>query len=354
LQRRRADARKPESAVALVGVEQLSIDVGEALLPLLDEPAGSALLARIASLRTQVALDLGVVLPGVRVRDDLRLPLRGYAIRVRDRIAARGELHADRALAIGARPALSQLPGDWTRDPVTGTDARWVAAHDLPQTAATANAIVVDPIAVLASALGNAVRANAHALLGRQEVQALLDHVRRTHPAAIKGVVPELASLGLVQRVLQHLVREGISIRDIVAVLETIADEAESSKDASLIGEAARRRLAPAICSGLADADGTIRAVALTPELEQMLTALLVITERGPLIGLELETAERLRISLAEAAARRGGAVIVVCGRQLRHALARFVEIASIHVTVLAIDEVAPGYALAIEEGLAA
>jgi flagellar biosynthesis protein FlhA len=163
LQRRRADARKPESAVALVGVDQLSIDVGEALLPLLDEPAGSALLARIASLRTNVALEIGVVLPSVRVRDDLRLPPRAYAIRVRDRVAARGELHADRALAIGTRPALSQLPGEWTHDPVSGGDARWLTEGDLAQVGTTANAIVVDPIGVLASALGKAVRANAHA-----------------------------------------------------------------------------------------------------------------------------------------------------------------------------------------------
>ena len=354
LQRRRADARKPESAVALVGVEQLSIDVGEALLPLLDEPAGSALLARIASLRTNVALEIGVVIPGVRVRDDLRLPPRAYAIRVRDRVAARGELHADRALAIGPRPALSQLPGDWTQDPVSGADARWVAETDLTNSDTTANAIVVDPIGVLASALGKAVRANAHALLGRQEVQALLDHVRRTHPAAIKGVVPELASLGLVQRVLQYLVREGVSIRDIVAVLETIADEAESTKDPSSIAEAARRRLAPVICASIADADGTIRAIALAPELEQRLIDALVVTERGPFIGIEPEAAERLRIGLAGAASRRGGAVVVVCTRQLRAALARFAEIANVRATVLAVDEVAPGYALAIEEGPAA
>jgi flagellar biosynthesis protein FlhA len=287
----------------------------------------------------------------VRVRDDLRLPPRSFAIRVRDRVAARGELHADRALAIGSRPALSHLRGDWAHDPVSGVDARWVTESELAHADTTANAIVVDPIGVLASALGKAVRANAHALLGRQEVQALLDHVRRTHPAAIKGVVPELASLGLVQRVLQHLVREGVSIRDIVAVLETIADEAESTKDPSSIAEAARRRLAPAICASIADADGTIRAIALAPELEQRLLDALVVTERGPFIGIEPEAAERLRIDLVDAATRRGGTVVLVCSRQLRAALARFAEIANVRAKVLAADEIAPGYALALEEG---
>jgi flagellar biosynthesis protein FlhA len=145
-----------------------------------------------------------------------------------------------------------------------------------------------------------------------------------------------------------------VSIRDIVAVLETIADEAESTKDPSLIGEAARRRLAPAICATIADTSGTIRAVALAPELEQRLIDALVATERGPFIGLESEAADRLRNDLVEAADRRGGSVVMVCGRQLRVALARFAEIANVRATVLAVDEVAPGYALAIEEGPAA
>ena len=125
-QRRRAQSRQPEQAVALLGVDHLAIDVGESLLPLLDEPAASALLSRIAAARHRLALDLGVVMPGVRVRDDARLPARGYAIRVRDRVVARGELHPDRPMAIGAPAVLSSLKGIETVDPVTGSDARWL------------------------------------------------------------------------------------------------------------------------------------------------------------------------------------------------------------------------------------
>ena len=176
--RKRADASKPEGAVALLGVDQLGIDVGEALLPVLDEPAGSALLQRIGGLRRSLALELGVVLPGVHVRDDLRLPERGFAIRVRDRVVARGQIHPDRALALAPPAALSRMPGDATIDPVTGADAKWLARGLETQT--TEEAVVVDPIAVLTSKLGMVVRDHAAALLGRQEVQWLLDHVRRT------------------------------------------------------------------------------------------------------------------------------------------------------------------------------
>jgi flagellar biosynthesis protein FlhA len=323
----------------------LGIDVGEALLPLLDEPAGSALLHRIGGLRRALALELGVVLPGVHVRDDLRLPQRGFAIRVRDRVVARGHIHPDRALAIASPAQLSRMPGEATIDPVTGSDAKWLSP-DLELESAE-EAIVVDPIAVLTSKLGAVVRDNAAALLGRQEVQWLLDHVRRGNPAAVKGVVPELAGLGLVQRVLQHLVRERVSIRDLVAILEAIADEAEHTKDASIIGEAARRRLAPSICATLADPSGIIRAAALTAAAESSAGSALVVAERGATLALDPPVAETLARHLASAFCDPSINVLV-CAPSLRLPLARFVEMCGLRAAVLSLTEVAPGYAVEI------
>ncbi len=358
-QRRRVEAGKPESAVALLGVEQLGIDVGEALLPLLDEPAGSALLQRIGTLRRVLALELGIVLPGVHVRDDLRLPPRGFAIRVRDRVVANGQMHADRALAIAAPGALSHLPGDIGEDPATGLTARWLPAgadanaSDRNEATRTqdSNIVVVDPIAVLTSKLGAVARAHAAALLGRQEVQLLIDHVRRTHPAAVKGVVPEIAGLGLVQRVLQHLVREGVSIRDLVAILETVADEAEQCKDPAIIGEAARRRLAAAICASLAGNDNIIAAMAFAAEAETALAGSVVQTERGPLLGLEPERARALHDTMR--AKGSDGRTVLVCAQPLRLPLARFVETAGLDAVVLGLAEVAPGYTIEVKETIA-
>jgi flagellar biosynthesis protein FlhA len=343
--RKRLDASKPEGAVALLGVDQLGIDVGEALLPLLDEPAGTTLLQRIGGLRRSLALELGVVLPGVHVRDDLSLPQRGFAIRVRDRVVARGRIHPDRALAIAAPVQLSHMPGEATIDPVTGCDAKWLAPSSGPEL--VEEGIVVDPIAVLTSKLGAVVRDHAAALLGRQEVQWLLDHVRRTNPAAVKGVVPELAGLGLVQRVLQHLVRERVSIRDLVAILEAIADEAEHTKDATTIGEAARRRLAPAICATLADPSGVIKAAALTVTAESFAGGALVATERGTTLALEPALAEALSRHLAEAF-RDPSVNALVCAPSLRVALARFIEMCGLRAPVLSLSEVAPGFAVEV------
>jgi len=345
--RRQSQARKPETVVALLGMEQLTVDIGESLLSLLEEPAGSALLQRIAALRRALALELGIVLPGVQVRDDLRLPARGFAVRVRGRVVSSGQLHADRALAIGPPAAISPLPGETLIDPVSGADARWLT-H--PRVAAGAGCIVVDPIAVLASTLANAARENAATLLGRQDTQLLLDHVRQTHPSVVKGVVPESVSLGLVQRVLQHLLREGVSIRDLVAILETIADECEVTKDAIAIGEAARRRLAPAICASLADASGTIKAATLSLRTEAALADAIVQTERGPLLGLDAERAQALAQAWRRSAAHFGHRPVIACAQSLRVALARFSEASETRVAVLGLAEVAPGYTLGVVE----
>ena len=345
--RRAVQARQPEQAVALLGVDALSIDLGLELTSLLDEPSASTLLARIATVRQRLALELGVVVPSVRVRDDLRLEPRAFAIRVRDRVVMRGEVHPQRPLAVGTPAALSQLRGDPATDPVTGMPARVVTD---PLGLLPDGAIVVDPIAVLGSALLAVARDHAATLLARQDVQNIVDHVRKMQPAAVKGVVPEIAGLGLVQRVLAHLVREGVSVRDVVGIIETIADEAERTKDAAAIGEAARRRLSPSICASVADADGRIRAVIPTPACEERLTGALVSDDRGPALALEMDDVGTLAKRLEDISRRKAGRVVIACGQAVRLALSRFAASCGVKATVVGFAEVAAGYSLVPEE----
>jgi flagellar biosynthesis protein FlhA len=342
----REQAQKPESAVTLLGVDALSIHLGERLLPLLERPASEALLARIARVRTQIALDLGIVLPPVAVQDDLRLPQAGYCIRVRDRAVSHGVMHADRALAIGEPSVLSALAGERVSEPAHGLPGIWLGPTE---EARSSGAIVVDPLSVLTSALDRAVRSHAASLLGRQEVQLLLDHLKTAQPAAIKGVVPEVASLGLVQRVLQHLVRERVSVRDMATVVEAIAEEAETTRDAAAIGEAVRRRLASSICAAFANREGVIRAAALSIGVESRLAEALVAGERGPQLGLEPEVATRLAGAL-QAFERRSQGAVIVCSQSLRLALARFIEAFGGETHVLGLAEVVPGYTLDVIE----
>ncbi|MBC5805526.1 MAG: FHIPEP family type III secretion protein [Candidatus Eremiobacter antarcticus] len=349
--RKRSDLHKPEQAITLLAMDALSIGLGEELLPLLEHSAGSVLLHRIALLRRVLALELGILMPGVRVQDDMLLPARGFAIKLRDRVVAHGKLHADRSLAIGPPTALSQLPGEAVAEPAHGASAVWLPqSHPGPphigSLGSASEAVVVDPIAVLISTLAAVVRANVAALLGRQEVQMLLDNLKQTHPAAVKGVVPEVVSLGLVQRVLQHIVRERVSIRDIAAIVETIADEAETTRDPSIIGEAVRRRLAPAICAMLADKRNIIKAAALTPELESQLAAATAFSERGPILGIEPALARVLAPKFQSVSRALGSRAAVVCSQSLRLALSRFLEACGTSIAVLGLAEVAAGYAI--------
>jgi len=348
----RAETQKPEHAVTLLGVDALSIHLGERLLPLLEVPACDALLNRIALLRKRVALELGIVMPGVAVQDNLRLPPRGYAICLRDRAVAHGILHPDRPLALGDPKALSQLPGEAVLEPAAGLAGIWLAQGDRQSGRhdSTSATIVVDPLTVLTSALDGVVRSYAATLLGRQEVQLLLDNLKAAQPAAVKGVVPEMASLGLVQRVLQHLVRERVSVRDMATIVETIADEAENTRDVSTIGEAVRRRLAASICSSLANADNVIRAAALSMNLESQLAAATVASERAPVLGLEPDAAARLAGWLRAYQERACAGATIVCSQSLRLPLARFIEAFGGELAVLGLAEVVPGYTLNVVE----
>ena len=349
---RRAESHKPEHAVTLLGVDALSIHLGERLLNLLEQPASDALLSRIASLRRRIALELGIVMPGVAVQDNLRLPPRGYAICLRDHAVAQGVLYADRPLAIGDPKALSHLPGEAALEPAAGLRGVWLPARGrVNETASSEEQLVmVDSLSVLTSALDCVVRANAAALLGRQEVQLLLDNLKQTQPAVIKGVVPEIVSLSLVQRVLQHLVRERISVRDMSTIVETVADEAENTRDVSIIGETVRRKLAASICAALAGADNVIRAAALSMSLESKLAGATLVSDRGPLLGLEPENAAELATQLRSYQERAGDGAVIVCSQSLRLPLARFVETFGGHLTLLGLAEVIPGYSINVAE----
>jgi flagellar biosynthesis protein FlhA len=260
---------------------------------------------------------------------------------------AHGSVHPDRALALGTPDALSKLPGEAALEPADGLPGVWLEANGAER---EPGIVTVDPIAVLTSTLDRVVRRNAASLLGRQEVQSLLDNLKQLQPAAVKGIVPEIASLGLVQRVLQHVVRERVSVRDIATIVETIADEAENTRDASIIGEAVRRRLAPIICAAVAGPDNIIRAAALSMNLESSMAAALVTGERGPVLGLPPPLATAVADRLLAFTHREGGRAVIVCSQSLRLALARFIEALGGTIAVLGFAEVVPGYTINITE----
>jgi flagellar biosynthesis protein FlhA len=240
---RRAAIRRPETALALVGVDALSIEIGADLAALLVSPQADALLDRIGEVRRALASDLGFVLPGVRLRDELAR--EGYGIRVRDVLVAEGRLRLGALLAVADPPVLASLGGERVREPVYGMDASWIAPSER-EAAATAGALVFDPVSIVGSHLAEVAREHASELVGRQEVQTLLEHLRASVPTLVKEIGGEALPLALVQRVVEGLLRERIWPRDPVAVLEALVDAAPAKRDAAELIEAVRKRVVPA------------------------------------------------------------------------------------------------------------
>ncbi len=332
---KRRAVRRPETAIALVGVDAVSIEFGADLAPLLASPNADALLDRIGEVRRALAAEIGLVLPGVRLRDDLHREPATYAIRVRDTLAAQGHLRVDRVLAVGDEATLARIAGEDGRDPVFDLAAKWIDPS--AQSAARgAGALVFDPISILGSHLAEVTRAHAPALLGRQELHTLLEHLRASVPSVVKEIGGETLPLAAVHKAFALLLRERAWPRDPIAVLEAMID-ARTGEPREL-AEAARKAIVPAHLQRRGEA--RLRALVLDPQTERRLAAQ---WGGGPLGGgvADPQTAlcvrERVQAFLSQ---ERGG--VLVSTAALRPLLADFLIRSGIRVDVLAFAEIPP------------
>jgi flagellar biosynthesis protein FlhA len=282
-------------------VDVLELEVGYGLLHLVDPGQGGDLLERVRSIRRQVALELGVVVPPVRIRDNLQLRPTEYLILVKGVEVTRGELREGHYLAMNPGLGEAGIEGVPTKEPAFGLDALWIR-EELREEAQLKGYTVVDLSTVVATHLTEIIKRNAFELLGRQETQNLLDAVKVQAPALVAELVPNLLSLGVIQKVLQNLLRERVSIRDLRTVLETLADYGPTLKDPELLTEYTRAALRRAISKSYQDADGKIPVIALDHRFEETLASALQRTEHGSYLSLPPQTAQRALQALARAA----------------------------------------------------
>jgi flagellar biosynthesis protein FlhA len=255
---------------AALPVELLSLDVGLDLLPLVDAARSGEILSRVADLRKHIALELGLIVPPVHVRDDLRLRPGGYRISISGVGVAEGEIRAGRLMAIDATGrALAALPGDAAREPVFGLPARWIGISERSR-AEAAGCTVVDASSVVATHVTEVIRRHAGDLLGRREVQELLELAGKHHSKVVEELIPHLLSLGDVIKVLRNLLRENVSIRDLRTILEALADHAGQIKDSGELTELVRQRLARRITRQNLTEAGQLRAMVLAPRAEEL------------------------------------------------------------------------------------
>lgn len=331
----------PPEIEAPHSVDPLSIEVGYALVPLVDEKQGGTLLSRVRAIRRQIGSETGMVVPPVHVADNLQLPPRAYAILVKGVEVARGELLVDRLLAINPGTADATLHGTTAREPAFGLPAVWIGS-DQRDRATQAGYTVVDPTTALSTHLSETIRGFLPDLLSRQQTKELVDRVAQTAPKLVEELVPKLASIGDIQRVLRQLLRERVSIRDLPTILEAVADAAPSSKDPEATAEAVRTAIGRAICRPYQNEKGEVPAIALAPALEERLLASIVRTEHGAVLALEPAQAQRLASRIADVLTSAVAQPVLLCTPALRPHLWRLFARVLPHLGVLSHNEIPP------------
>jgi len=315
-------ADSPEALAGDMRVEPLELEVAFDLVALVDPARGGDLLARVKALRKKTALELGIVIPLVRTRDNLDLPASTYSIRIHGVEVARGTAPPSCVLAIG--DAIDTLPGTPTKEPVFGLDARWVPM-ELRHQAEVAGATVVDPASVITTHLAEVVRVNASRLLSRQDVKALVDLVKSSDPVVLDDLNAAQLGLSDVQRVLRDLLDEGVNIRNLVKICETLSERGKVTKDPEALVEAVRQALGPAISSAYAT-DSRLPVITLDPMLEHSLLESLRTGDAGSFLTLDSSRAEQLVSGIGDEVRRveeTGDSPVVLCSAPLRPALRR-------------------------------
>jgi len=331
----------PESAVQLAPVDPLEIELGYGLVPLADAERGGDLLDRVVAVRRQVALNLGLLLPYIRVRDNLGLGPYQYTIKLRGIEVGSYELMPDRLLAMAPGDMDEKIPGQETVEPAFGLPCVWISPADR-QRAELFGYTVVDPVAVLVAHLTEVIKEHAAELLGRQEVKGMVETVRETHPALVEELTPALLSLGEIQKVLQNLLSEGVPIRDLVLIFETLADWAPTTRNPEQLTEHVRTALGRVILHNLGIIDH-LQAITLAPDLEQRLLAAADRKSGEP--GLDAGLAQNLVSAVqkeAEAMAGKGMTPTLVCAPALRPVLHRVAQHAYPKLVVLSYAELDP------------
>lgn len=338
------EVRSPESVVSLLQVDPIEFEFGYGLIPLADTQQGGDLLDRIIMIRRQCALDMGLIVPVIRIRDNIQLKPNEYVIKIKGNLVARGELLLNHYLAMSPGFEDETITGIETKEPPFGLPALWID-ESMKERAEMSGYTVVDPPSVVATHLTEVIKKHAHELLGRQETKTLIDSVKENHATLIEELIPSTLSIGDVQKVLAKLLKEKISIRDLVTIFETLADYGKFTKDPDVLTEYVRQALSRQITQQYASPNEPLKVITISPAVEKKIAESVQQSDQGSYLAMDPASSQAIYHRLAEQvnkAVQTGQQPIVLTSPNVRMYLRQMIERTLQDVPVLSYSELEP------------
>ncbi|MDB8800828.1 flagellar biosynthesis protein FlhA [Romboutsia sp. 1001216sp1] len=337
-----ASLENAEDVSKLINVEPIEVEIGYGLIPLVDESNGGDLLQRIVSVRRQCAIDMGIIVQPIRIRDNLQLNSNQYSIKIKGIAVATYDLMPSMLLCMNPMGIDSSIEGIQTKEPTFGLDALWIN-KDKAEEAELYGFTVVDPTTILVTHLLEVIKSKSHELLGRQEVKEIIDETKERYSAVVEELIPDLMTLGEIQKVFKNLLKEKIAIKDRVTILETLADNARNTKDIELLTEYVRMAMSRSICSELIDEDNSITVATLSMEIENLIGNNLQRSVNGTYPAIDPDTTNKIfnsiQMTIEEINFTNNRPVLLVSPK-IRAPFRKLVEIVFPNVSVLSLNEV--------------
>lgn len=337
-----AERKEPENVMNLINVEPMEVEIGYGLIPLADESTGGDLLQRIASVRRQCAIEMGIVVQPIRIRDNLQLKTNEYVIKIRGTVVVSSELMPSMLLCMDPTGDNSDIQGIKTIEPTFGLPAVWIN-KDQREEAEIKGLTVVDPTTVMVTHLTETIKAHSYELLGRQEVKLIIDNIKEKYSAVVEELIPDLMTIGEIQKILQNLLREKVPIKDIVTILESLADNSRNTRDLELLTEYVRFSLARTICNQIVDENKTINVITLSPDIEEIISSNIQKSVQGSFPTVDPETTTKILTSIrntVESVYFYNNQPVILVSPNIRAVFRKLIEMVFPHIMVISLNEV--------------
>lgn len=336
------ERKEPENVMNLISVEAMEVEIGYGLIPLADESSGGDLLQRIASVRRQCAIEMGIVVQPIRIRDNLQLKTNEYIIKIRGTKVVSSELMPSMLLCMDPTGENSDLPGIKTIEPTFGLPAVWIN-KDQREDAEIKGLTVVDPTTVMVTHLTETIKNHSYELLGRQEVKLIVDNAKEKYSAVVEELIPDLLTIGELQKVLQNLLREKVPIKDIVTIMESLADNARNTRDLEVLTEYVRFSLSRTICNTVVDENRTINVVTLDPVIEDIVVNNIQKSVQGSFPTVDPDTTTKILGAIkdtVESVYFYNNQPIILVSPNIRPVFRKLIEMVFPQIMIISLNEV--------------